>query len=932
MVSRRRTWKDDLVPLFVATLVQFVVLRGVDWARGNVESQPLARTLVDNRFFLAPELIGLVILVLLLRVFRTFLAESGIRVGEFLRSSVVFLFLGVVVALAAHLDQVVALLARLLAGQEVGKGLGTARDQLAKAELYVFLSRASMARLALDVVAVAVAFLAFRRKSPPNPDRVAAREAQKAGDNTRAGELYLKAGDVEAAKKAFRKAGLPQRVAPLELRTGNPRGAAELYEKAGDAFAWEASKAWEAAGDPAQAREAALRALVEARSSGRFDRLAEVAEVVRDADALADATRKLAEGVPHGVGRAGAWKRAAETALAAGRKLDAAECYRSAGDAAVAGPLFMECGRPVDALREFEKTGDLARAAEAAAAAGQEQVAAEHAARDKEAKGDLVGAGEAWLRAGKADRAATLFERRGQSDRAAAAWLQAGKPDRAAPLFLKVGDVAAAAAAYEASGQPAVAAVHYRQLGELERAANLYRSAGRWAEAAQVLQDRGEFEEAVSLFVRAGRGLDAARSALKAGQRERTWELLSGVRRNDAGVGDLFLDLAEAHLSHDEPKDAVHVLRELLGTLPPEPRSLPAHDALVRALEATGDVAEAADRMAAIAALDPEFRGAARRAEMLAAKKAFLPPRGEGDGAPGQAAVPTLFRSGSTSRPAPSGSFPLPGTTVAVPSPDSPERRFEIVAELGRGGMGIVHKARDHKLERFVALKILPAQLWGDETAMRYFTREARAIAALNHPNVVSLYDFGEGFGSAYLAMEYLEGANLQSLLKSDHDRVKRNWREWFVQATRGVAAAHSKGILHRDIKPANLVLDENGTIRILDFGLARPVADTGLTSKLIGTPAFFPPELLRGEPPTAASDVYSLGATFYTLAAGRWPYVGDDVLVARLERDPDDPRPYAPFLTDDEVFVLLKSIARHRPERYQDGGELLQALLSLEA
>ena len=93
----------------------------------------------------------------------------------------------------------------------------------------------------------------------------------------------------------------------------------------------------------------------------------------------------------------------------------------------------------------------------------------------------------------------------------------------------------------------------------------------------------------------------------------------------------------------------------------------------------------------------------------------------------------------------------------------------------------------------------------------------------------------------------------------------------------------------------------------------------------------FLPPEVLRGESPSPASDVYSLGATFYTLATGRWPYVGDDVLVARLERDPDDPRPYAPFLTEDEAMILMKSLARFRPERYPDAGELLGALLSLE-
>jgi serine/threonine-protein kinase len=284
---------------------------------------------------------------------------------------------------------------------------------------------------------------------------------------------------------------------------------------------------------------------------------------------------------------------------------------------------------------------------------------------------------------------------------------------------------------------------------------------------------------------------------------------------------------------------------------------------------------------------------------------------------------PLRIPSSTASPAAPAGGFGLPET---------PESRYEVLSELGRGGMGVVHKALDRKLGRSVALKILPWQLRGDETAMRYFKREAKAIAALNHPNIVALYDYGEGFGSLYLAMEYLEGPNLQKLIKGDPERVRKNWRSWFVQAARGIAAAHAKGILHRDLKPANLILDEHETLRILDFGLALPEAEAGGTSKLIGSPAFFPPEVLRGEMPSTASDVYSLGAAFYTLATGRWPYIGEDVLVARLERDPDDPRPYAPFLKEGEVAIVMRTLARHRPDRYLDGGELLAALLGLEA
>jgi len=159
--------------------------------------------------------------------------------------------------------------------------------------------------------------------------------------------------------------------------------------------------------------------------------------------------------------------------------------------------------------------------------------------------------------------------------------------------------------------------------------------------------------------------------------------------------------------------------------------------------------------------------------------------------------------------------------------------------------MGVVHKALDRKLDRFVAVKILPWQLRGDETAMRYFKREAKAIAALKHPNVVALYDYGDGFGSLYLAMEYLEGPNLQKLIKKEPERIRKHWRSWFTQATRGIAAAHAKGILHRDLKPANLILDEHGTLRILDFGLS---ASDPVRGHFRGTPRYLAPERVRRE------------------------------------------------------------------------------------
>ena len=601
----------------------------------------------------------------------------------------------------------------------------------------------------------------------------------------------------------------------------------------------------------------------------------------------------------------------------------------------------------MEAVQSFERSGALTKAALAAARAGDEKAAQELLAREAESRGDLVSAADAWRRAEQPLRAAGFYEKAGEYVRAGDAWKEAGRLERAGALYEKGGAVQAAAEAYEGTSQYEKAAALYSELKMYDKAAALFRAAGRLPMAAAALQAGKHWDEAAQLFSRVGRGLEAARCALLGGHREKAWEYLTSVPRNEEGLGELFHDLARAHLASGEPKDAIHVLREFLPRGPVEAENLPLHMTLLSGAARGGRLDGGSRARPDRGLRSVRARGVERRVGR-GLRRRGPGPRDAARAHPdaGRPQVRPLCRAhalaGHAARPAAAPAHPVSrgagrrgaaagAMRVGYGLPEAPEERYEIIAELGRGGMGVVHKALDKKLDRFVALKILPWQLRGDETAMRYFKREAKAIAALKHPNIVALYDYGDGFGSLYLAMEYLEGPNLQKLIKKDPEKVRRNWRGWFVQATRGIAAAHAKGILHRDLKPANLILDEHETLRILDFGLALPQADAGGTSKLIGSPAFFPPEVLRGEMPSPASDVYSLGAAFYTLATGRWPYVGDDVLVARLERDPDDPRPYAPFLNAEEVAILMKTLARHRPDRFPDGGELLAALLALE-
>ena len=935
---KSRDWKDDLVWLIGGTVLQFALQRLGDWAQAEQGSQQVAAFLVQNPLVLfgARAALAGVLAVFLIRVVQGLLDFRGIAFGEWLRSSALLLVISGAFVVFAHLDQSLGLLARVF-----GDPFVEAAGAVTQTAAYRKLLEAPVLRLVLDLLGLFLALFSFRAdpsyRSLPSTrtDNQAARRLGRAGDHVRAGELYLKAGNVAKAKKAFRNGKAHSRLAVLELREGRSAEAATLFERAGPSFALEASRAWNDAGDPEAASRALVIAVADARTSFRWDRLAEAAEASGDLRALEEACRKLADLESPGPSRSTLYRRAAEAAAASGSPLAAADAFILASEPLRAAEQYVIARRLPDAAREFERAGEFGRAAEALRAMGGEREAHQLLARDAESKGEFPRAAEEWVMGGSFERAAILFERSGLARQAAAAFLDAGKPGRAAPLFARAGDVQRAAQAFEASGQADRAAPLYHQAGELEKAASLYQASGRAAEAAEVLEQAGRFQEAVVLYGRAGRKLDAAKCALRSGHRDLAWENLAAVPRSAPGAAAFFLELAEAHLAVDEPRDAIHILREFLGTSPVGLENLPLHETLARAYEGVGDLRAAVDRLAVIAAVDPSYREAAERRQRLAA---LIDPLESPLGAPeaGPFSLPPAALAPDRP-PSPLRAAQLPAAAPgAMPGPSlanlsDPSMRYEILAELGRGGMGIVHKALDRKLDRFVAIKVLPVTLWGDETGFRYLEREAKAIATLDHPNIVALYDYGEGFGGAYLAMEFLDGPNLQALLKSEPERVRSHWHEWFVQAARGVAAAHAKGILHRDLKPANLMLDRHGTLRILDFGLARPEAGA-VTSKLIGTPAFFPPEVLRGEAPSTAGDVYSLGGTFYTLATGRWPYVGDDVLVARLDRDPDDPRPYAPFLSDAEVAVLMKALARFRPERYPDGGELLAALLSLEA
>ena len=212
---------------------------------------------------------------------------------------------------------------------------------------------------------------------------------------------------------------------------------------------------------------------------------------------------------------------------------------------------------------------------------------------------------------------------------------------------------------------------------------------------------------------------------------------------------------------------------------------------------------------------------------------------------------------------------------------------YEVVSELGRGGMGVVYKAWEPSLNRHVAIKALGEHLLGDEGLIERFTREAKSMAAINHPNVIQVYFIGMEERQPYFAMEFIEGISLDELLRGNHVLSVTHAKEILRQACSGLAVAHDQDLVHRDIKPANLMLCDDGTVKVVDFGIAqtREYGDKLTnTGEFVGTPGYLSPEVCTGQDVDARSDIFALGIVFYEMLAGKVPFENESPLGLMLE------------------------------------------------
>ncbi|MFY9619468.1 MAG: serine/threonine-protein kinase [Pyrinomonadaceae bacterium] len=279
--------------------------------------------------------------------------------------------------------------------------------------------------------------------------------------------------------------------------------------------------------------------------------------------------------------------------------------------------------------------------------------------------------------------------------------------------------------------------------------------------------------------------------------------------------------------------------------------------------------------------------------------------------------------------------------------PDREIGPYKIVKRLGKGGMGEVFLAQDRRLGRLVALKTLPAYFVSDDERLRRFQTEARAASALNHPNILTIYEVGESDGTHFIAAEYIEGDTLRELIRADNLRL-REVLDIAAQLLTGLSAAHAAGIIHRDIKPENIMRRADGSIKILDFGIAKLMEvpseeatasfahNQTQTGALMGTIGYVSPEQVRGLPVDERTDIWSCGVVLHEMLTGQRPFAGvtnADTIVAILDRPP------APlFVSDAKVSTLAqlqrivsKTLSKQSEERYRSAANMLEDLKTIK-
>lgn len=750
-----------------------------------------------------------------------------------------------------------------------------------------------------------------------------ARALERRRDYVGAAELYLQLEEPRRALDLFRKGRAWTRAAAVAVDLRELEEAAGMYRRAGGDHLAEAARLYRRVGN----RETAVRCDRDfaewLTSEGQFVEAIEAWLRAGDAQRALRATEvalslnRLQPSHPAFL----AARRAAQdskdhTALArlhevSGSWESAAFAWRAAGDHSKAAELFHRIGRLDEAaaseaaagrhreevqlrLRQLRRLQDELRSSEVRGGSRTPQTDRLRLQVRHQTEKLIPRLGELGMKnemievlssSGHTEEAVRRLVTEGQDATAAELACEAERWELAAPILERLGRWGEASDVYELAGDLELAARCAERAGENERALQIYRALGRTVKAAHCLARMGSLQDALVELHRAGLMREAC-------------DILREYPGPAPDIPDVILGMAEWAYANNTIETAIACLQRAVVGVALQPGRLDPAVALAGLLAEVGEREEALAQIERVLAYDFSYE-------------------------PAQ----TLKQKIELSAGDRSDTRPSAPRTHYEPTPTSTQR-YEILTELGRGGMGVVYKAHDTRLDREVAIKVLRTTA-PDEVAR--LEQEAKAAATLNHPGIVTIHDFEAGFDGYFITMEFVPGEALDHLIRVRPDRIQDNLLTILTRLADAIAFAHSRHVIHRDLKPGNVLLTPALEVKILDFGIAARLDSDGSATPLVcGTPYYMAPEQIRGEAPSAATDVYAFGATSFHLATGRPPFKEGNVIDAHLHQPPPDPAGLNPDLPPGLGPIILRCLEKESRQRYASAGELRDALLEL--